>query len=310
MTKSAGIHHITAIAGEPKRHVAFYTRTLGLRFVKRTVNFDDPGTWHLYYGDEVGAPGTALTFFIWKDLPKGQHGAGEAQEVAFAVPESSLDYWIKRFDARGVAHGAPTPRFGETAIALEDPDGLKLELVTEKSAAAIPGWSNGEIAAEHAIRGFHGITLEVRDPAPTARVLEQVFGFKPSGVEHNRHRYLAEGGPLGKVIDMRITPGSPRSQQGLGINHHIAFRATNDAEEMEMRRRALSLGLNATEQIDRNYFRSVYFREPGGILFEIATDDPGFTRDEPKEKLGQKVMLPPWYEAHRAKIEASLPALE
>jgi len=310
MTKSAGIHHITAIAGEPKRHVAFYTRTLGLRFVKRTVNFDDPGTWHLYYGDEAGAPGTALTFFIWKDLPKGQHGAGEAQEVAFAVPESSLDYWIKRFDARGVAHGAPTPRFGETAIALEDPDGLKLELVTEKSAAAIPGWSNGEIAAEHAIRGFHGITLEVRDPAPTARVLEQVFGFKPSGVEHNRHRYLAEGGPLGKVIDMRITPGSPRSQQGLGINHHIAFRATNDAEEMEMRRRALSLGLNATEQIDRNYFRSVYFREPGGILFEIATDNPGFTRDEPKEKLGQKVMLPPWYEAHRAKIEASLPALE
>ena len=310
MTKSAGIHHITAIAGEPKRHVAFCTRTLGLRFVKRTVNFDDPGTWHLYYGDEVGAPGTALTFFIWKDLPKGRHGAGEAQEVAFAIPESSLDYWTKRLDALGIAHGAPTPRFAETAVALEDLDGLKLELVTEKSAAAIPGWSNGEIAAEHAIRGFHGITLEVRDPAPTARVLEQVFGFKPSGVEHNRHRYLAEGGPLGKVIDMRITPGLPRSQQGLGINHHIAFRAMNDAEEMEMRRRALALGLNATEQVQRNYFRSVYFREPGGILFEIATDDPGFTLDEKKEKLGQKIMLPPWYEAHRAKIEASLPPLE
>ena len=310
MTKSAGIHHITAIAGEPKRQVAFYTRTLGLRFVKRTVNFDDPGTWHLYYGDEVGSPGTALTFFIWKDLPKGQHGAGEAQEIALAIPEGSLDYWIKRLDARGVAHGAPTKRFGETAIALEDPDGLKLELMTYKAAAAIPGWSNGEVPAEHAIRGFHGITLEVRDPAPTARVLIEVFGFKPAGVEHNRHRYLAEGGPLGRVIDMRITLGSPRSQQGLGINHHIAFRAANDAEEMEMRRRALALGLNATEQVQRNYFRSVYFREPGGILFELATDDPGFTIDEAKDKLGQKLVLPPWYEPHRAKIEAALPPLE
>ncbi len=310
MTRSAGIHHITAIAGEPKRHVAFYTRMLGLRFVKRTVNFDDPGIWHLYYGDEIGAPGTALTFFIWKDLPKGQHGAGEAQEIAFALPEDSLDYWIKRLDARGFAHGAPMPRFGETALALEDPDGLKLELVTAKGTQAIPGWSNGEIPTEHAIRGFHGITLEVRDPAPTGRVLEQVFGLKPSGVEHNRHRYLAEGGPLGRAIDLRITPGLAASQQGLGINHHVAFRATNDAEEMEMRQRALALGLHATEQVQRNYFRSVYFREPGGILFEIATDDPGFTLDEPKEKLGQKLMLPPWYEPHRAKIEASLPALE
>lgn len=310
MIKSAGIHHITAIAGEPKRHVAFYARTLALRFVKRTVNFDDPGSWHLYYGDEVGSPGTALTFFIWNRLPKGRHGAGEPQEVAFAVPEGSLDYWIKRLDRLGIAHGAPAKRFGETAVALQDPDGLKLELVAATGADAIPGWSNGDVPAEHAIRGFHGITLEVRDPAPTARVLAEVFGFKPAGTEYNRHRFLAEGSELARAIDLRITPGLGRHAQGLGTNHHVAFRAGNDAEEMEMRRRALALGLSATEQVSRNYFRSVYFREPGGILFEIATDDPGFTLDEPKEKLGSKLMLPPWYEPDRAKIEASLPALE
>jgi glyoxalase family protein len=310
MTHSAGIHHITAIAGEPKPNLAFYTRTLGLRFVKRTVNFDNPGTWHLYYGDEVGAPGTALTFFIWQDLPKGVHGTGEAQDVAFAIPVDAMDFWVKRLDAAGIAHGAPERRFGETAIALQDPDGLKLELVAAKAAEIIPAWSNGDIPTEHAIRGFHGITLEVTDLAPTARVLKEVFGFEPAGTEYNRHRFLSEGAKLGRVIDLRLTPGLGRHVQGLGTNHHVAFRAANDADEMEMRRRALSLGLRATEQIDRNYFRSVYFREPGGILFEIATDDPGFTRDEPKERLGTKIMLPPWYEGDRPKIEASLPALE
>jgi len=311
MSKSAGIHHVTAIAGEPKRNVAFYTRSLGLRFVKRTVNFDDPSSWHLYYGDEVGAPGTALTFFTWKNkLPPGTHGAGEAQDVAFAIAKRSFDYWLKRLDAAGIAHGAPERRFDETAVAIEDPDGLKLELVAAADIDALPAWSNGEIPAEHAIRGFHGITLEVGDLAPTARVLSEVFGFKASGTEYNRHRFLSEGAKLGRAIDLRITPGLRRHVQGLGTNHHVAFRAANDAAEMEMRGRALALGLRATEQIDRNYFRSVYFREPGGILFEIATDDPGFTRDEPKEKLGRKIMLPPWYEKDRAKIEASLPALE
>jgi glyoxalase family protein len=310
MAHSAGIHHITAIAGEPKRNVAFYTRTLGLRFVKRTVNFDDPSSWHLYYGDEVGAPGSALTFFTWKNkVPPGTHGAGEAQDVAFAIPEHALDFWIKRLDAAGIAHGAPERRFGETAIALHDPDGLKLELVAARGAATLPAWSIGDIPAEHAIRGFHGITLEVADPAPTARVLTGVFGFEPAGVEHNRHRYLGEAA-LGRVIDLRLTPGLGRHVQGLGTNHHVAFRAADDASEMEMRGRALALGLRATEQIDRNYFRSVYFREPGGILFEIATDGPGFTRDEPKEKLGSRLMLPPWYEKDRARIEANLPALE
>jgi glyoxalase family protein len=311
MAKSAGIHHITAIAGEPKRNVAFYTRTLGLRLVKRTVNFDDPSSWHLYYGNEVGAPGTALTFFTWQGkVPQGTHGTGEAQEVAFAIPEGALDFWAKRLDQAGVAHGAPERRLGEVAIALHDPDGLKLELVADPDAGALPGWSNGEIPAAHAVRGFHGITLEVADLEPTARVLQEVFGFRPAGTEYNRHRFLSEGAKLGRVIDLRLTPGLRRHVQGLGTNHHVAFRAAKDADEMELRGRALALGLRATEQIDRNYFRSVYFREPGGILFEIATDDPGFTRDEPKEKLGGKLMLPPWFERDRPKIEVGLPALE
>ena len=310
MSKSAGIHHITAIAGEPRRHVEFYTRVLGLRFVKRTVNFDDPGTWHLYYGDEVGAPGTALTFFVWKDLPPGRHGASEAQEIAFAIPEGALEFWRKRLNDKGIAHAAAPARFGESVIALADPDGLKIELVAVKTAANIPGWSAGGIPAAHAIRGFHGITLELRDEARTAEVLTQVFGFAAAGAEGERHRFVAQGGPLGTVVDLRAAPGAAGAAPGTGTVHHVAFRAAGDADEMEMRARALALGLRATEQVPRFYFRSVYFREPNGILFEIATDDPGFTMDEPKEQLGQRLVLPPWYEARRAEIEAALPPLQ
>lgn len=308
--RSAGIHHITAIAGEPKRHVAFYTGTLGLRMVKRTVNFDDPGTWHLYYGDEIGSPGTALTFFVWNQLPPGRHGAGEAQEIAFAVPEMSLEFWRKRLSEKGIAHADAPARFGEQAIAFDDPDGHKLELVGSKSAAGIPGWSNGDVPAEHAIRGFHGITLEVTDPGRTGRVLADVFGFKPEGTEGERHRYRAGNAAIGSVVDLRVTPGAARHRQGTGTVHHVAFRATGDEQEMEFRKRALALGLQATDQVPRHYFRSVYFREPNGILFEIATDDPGFMVDEPKEKLGKELLLPPWYEQHRQQIVAALPALE
>jgi glyoxalase family protein len=310
MSNSAGIHHITAIAGEPRRHVDFYRRLLGLRMVKRTVNFDDPGTWHLYYGDELGSPGTALTFFVWQGLPPGRHGAGEAQEIAFAIPETALDFWRERLIEQKITHQASPARFGESVIALSDPDGHKLELVAAKAANKLPGWSNGEIPANHAIRGFHGITLELADVAATGRVLTQVFGFQPAGSEDGRHRFVAAGGPLGTVIDLRVTPGMARAAQGTGTIHHVAFRAGGDAEELEMRARALALGLRATEQVPRFYFRSVYFREPGGVLFEIATDDPGFTIDEPKEKLGSRVMLPPWYEKQRAEIEAALPPLE
>jgi glyoxalase family protein len=310
MSRSAGIHHITAIAGEPKRHVAFYRDTLGLRLVKRTVNFDDPTTWHLYYGDELGSPGTALTFFVWDKLPSGRHGVGEPQEVAFAVPETSMDFWRKRLKEKGIAQQEAPARFGEQVIAFADQDGHKLELVAARSADDIDGWSDGEIPSEHAIRGFHGITLEVTDPAATGRVLTNVFGFKPAGVEGNRHRFISNEGEIGSVVDLRTTPGAVRATQGTGTVHHVAFRAADDAQEMEFRKRALDLGLRPTEQISRHYFRSVYFREPNGILFEIATDDPGFTVDEPRATLGNSIKLPPWYEQHRREIESVLPRLE
>jgi len=309
MPRSAGIHHITAIAGEPKRHVAFYSRTLGLRFVKRTVNFDDPGTWHLYFGDEVGSPGSALTFFLWENVPPGKHGAGEAQEIAFAIPEGSFEFWKKRLADKGVM-AEERVRLGETVLAFDDPDGHKLELVASKTASAIPGWGGGEVPAGHAIRGFHGVTLELRHPERTARVLVEVFGFEPERSEDNRQRFLAKDGPLGRIVDLRVTPGLEHASQGIGTVHHVAFRAAEDAAEMAMRERALKLGLQATEQVERLYFRSVYFREPGGVLFEIATDQPGFTLDEPKETLGSKIALPPWYETRRTEIEAALPSLD
>jgi glyoxalase family protein len=310
MSKSAGIHHITAIAGEPKRHVAFYRDTLGLRLVKRTVNFDDPSTWHLYYGDETGTPGTALTFFVWKDLPSGRHGSGEPQEIAFAVPEGALEYWRKRFSDKGIEHSDAPARFGEQVIAFTDHDGHKLEIVGSKTAADVVGWDNGDVPVEHAIRGFHGITLEVVNPAPTSGVLQEVFGFAPAGNEAGRHRFRAGDAPIGSIVDLRVTPGTPRALQGAGTVHHVAFRATGDAQEMEFRERVLELGLRPTEQVPRHYFRSVYFREPNGILFEIATDDPGFTVDEPKNQLGKELLLPPWYEKNRTQIQAALPPLE
>jgi glyoxalase family protein len=310
MTKSAGIHHITAIAGEPKRHVAFYRDSLGLRLVKRTVNFDDPTTWHLYYGDETGSPGTALTFFVWDQLPNGRHGAGEPQEIAFAVPDSSLDFWRKRLTAKAIAYKDAPARFGEQVIAFDDPDGHKLEIVGTREAAAVPGRSNGDVPPEHAIRGFHGITLEVSNPEKTGRVLHEVFGFEPAGSEGGRHRYRSGNAPIGSVVDLRVTPGAVRATQGTGTVHHVAFRAADDSQEMDFRKRAIEAGLRPTDQISRHYFRSVYFREPNGILFEIATDDPGFTVDEPKQSLGEHIKLPPWYEQHRKQIEAALPRLE
>jgi glyoxalase family protein len=310
MSRSAGIHHITAIAGEPMRHVAFYRNALGLRLVKRTVNFDHPTTWHLYYGDETGSPGSALTFFVWDQLPQGRHGSGAPQEIAFAVPGDSFSFWRKRLSEKRIAFELPPSRFGEQVIAFNDPDGHKLELVGSAAATEIPGWSHNEIPADQAIRGFHGITLEVPNPETTARVLTGVFGFERVGAEGHRHRFVSTGGPIGRIVDLRVTPGAVRARQGVGTVHHVAFRAAGDDQEMELRERVLELGLRPTEQVPRHYFRSVYFREPNGILFEIATDDPGFAVDEPRESLGGRLMLPPWYEPNRRQIEATLPALE
>jgi glyoxalase family protein len=306
---SAGIHHVTAICSDPRRNAAFYTDTLGLRMVKKTVNFDDPTTWHLYYGDETGSPGTALTFFAWGNLPPGHNGIGQTAATAFTIPERSLAYWTGRLAEKGVPHDTPQRRFDQTVVAFRDPDGMSLELVATKGARALPAWSGGPIPEEHAIRGFFSVTLMVDELEPTSQVLTEVLGFASEGREDKRHRFVAAGTPLATVVDVRAEPGVAPARQGAGSVHHVAFRAADDAAEMEMASAVRALDLRPTEQIDRLYFHSVYFREPGGVLFEIATDAPGFTVDEPKETLGKSLRLPPWYESRRAEIEAALPAL-
>lgn len=304
-----GIHHVTAIAGDPRRNLDFYTRTLGLRLVKKTVNFDDPGTYHLYYGDETGSPGTILTFFPWANVAPGRAGLGAAQETAFRVPAASVGYWAQRLIERGVPHDAPEKRFGETVLPFRDPDGMGLALVGVPGAEAEPGWAGGDVPAEHAIRGFHGVTLLLGDGTRTGAILTDVLGFEEAGREGSLTRYRAASSP-GGVLDLRVVPGFLPARMGGGSVHHVAFRAAGDAEQETMGRRlAEAHGIEPTEQKDRNYFRSTYFREPGGVLFEIATDDPGFSADEPVESLGSALKLPAQYEPHRREIEAVLPEL-
>jgi glyoxalase family protein len=314
MSTSGGIHHVTAICSDPRQNVAFYTRGLGLRLVKKTVNFDDPGTWHLYYGDETGSPGTALTFFAWPGATRGSNGAGMAVETAFTIPRHSLDYWGKRLSERGIPSDPPADRFGERVLSFADPEGMRFVLVASSGGEALPGWSKGEVPAEHAIRGFHGVTLDLREPGPTAEVLTGAFGFRAAGREGGRERFLSSAGKLGAVVDLRATPGAlmpgaSAGRQGAGTIHHVAFRAADDAAQADMVEALAAQGLRTTDQIDRRYFRSVYFREPGSVLFEIATEQPGFTLDEPKETLGTEVKLPPWFEPRRAEIVAALPPL-
>ncbi|MCK9919213.1 ring-cleaving dioxygenase [Microbacteriaceae bacterium K1510] len=307
----SGLHHVTAIAGNALRNFDFYTRILGLRFVKRTVNFDDPGTYHFYYGDETGKPGTILTFFPWEQAAKGRAGVGETQQTSFRVPARSLGYWTHRFIEKGVEHQALERRFGESVLAFTDPDGMSLALVGIPDAESDPAWSNGEIPAEHAIRGFHGVTLLLDDAAKTGAVLTDVFGFKQEGRDGSVIRFRSPDVKEGGIVDIYEARGFLRGRQGRGSVHHIAFRAADDAQEMEMARKLVTEhNLHPTEQKDRNYFRSIYFREPGGVLFEIATDIPDFAIDEPVETLGQTLKLPPFLEGHRADIEKVLPALE
>ena len=306
----SGLHHVTAIAGHAARNLAFYTDTLGLRLVKKTVNFDDPGTYHLYFGDEAGSPGTILTFFPWEHAAPGRNGVGATEQTAFRIPAGSLGWWTQRFIERGVAHEAPAKRFGETVLPFTDPDGMSLALVAAPGVESEPGWGGDGVPAEHAIRGFHGVTLMLGDGAQTGAILEGVFGFERGGQEGSVVRYTAPGAGVGGVVDLHSVGQFLPVRSGRGSVHHIAFRAKDDAEEFAMARKATEAGLHVTEQRDRNYFRSIYFREPGGVLFEIATDVPGFAVDEPADALGQALKLPPQYEAHRAEIERVLPSLD
>lgn len=305
-----GLHHVTAIAGKANRNLDFYTRTLGLRFVKKTVNFDDPGTYHFYYGDEAGSPGTVLTFFPWEHASPGRGGLGLAQTTSFRVPAGSIGYWTRRLIEKGVKHEALTKRFGEPVLSFADPDGLELALVGIAGAEREPAWSAGAIPAEHAIRGFHGVTLMLDAAAPTGAILTDVLGFSEAGREGAHVRYRAGGG-IGGVVDIREARGFQAGRMGRGSVHHVAFRAADDAEQSEMARKLMkSHGVHPTAQKDRQYFRSVYFREPGGVLFEIATDQPGFAIDEPLADLGSALKLPPFLEPRRKELEAVLPALQ
>ena len=292
-----GLHHITMITADAQRNVDFYAGVLGLRLVKRTVNFDDPGVHHLYYGDETGSPGTILTFFPYPGARAGRHGAGQAEEIAFAVPAGSLGFWQERLAGLGIAVGGPTARVGERLIAVKDPDGLMLG----RAAEGIP--------AGHAIRGFRGITLWVEDPAATARVLAEVLGYQAGPVEGSRSRFVHPGDGLGRIVDLRAVKGFWSGAMGAGVVHHVAFRAADDAIQAAATASLAPRGTRVPPQQDRNSSRSTYSREPGGVLSESAPDAPGFAIDEPVEALGTRLMLPARYEPHRAAIEAALPRL-
>jgi glyoxalase family protein len=305
-----GIHHVTAISSDPAATVRFYSDTLGLRLVKQTVNFDDPGTFHLYFGDRTGAPGSILTFFPFPDGMKGRTGTGQVAVTSFAIPAESIGWWIQRLGARGLAVEAPTGRFDERVIALRDPDGMLLELVGSARYAALQGWAQGSIPAEHAIRGVHGVTLWTDGQATgTEEVLTRLLGFAPAGEEGATRRFRGDS-PLGSVVDLRRTDGFWRGLGGVGTVHHVAFRAADDAGQLEVRAAVEESGLQVTPVVDRQYFKSVYFREPGGVLFEVATDVPGFLLDEAEADLGTSLKLPPWLEVQRAEILEGLPSLE
>jgi glyoxalase family protein len=306
----SGIHHVTSIAGSARRNFDFYSRTLGLRLVKKTVNFDDPSAYHLYYGDAAGRPGTILTFFPWEGATPGRLGVGETQETVFGVPEGSISYWTQRLLENGVAHDPPMKRFGATTIAFKDQDGTRLALTGVKGPETQPGWSAGGVPAEHAIRGFHSVSLLLAEAGPTAAVLTDVFGFVAAASEGPTQRFQAPGTEIGGVIDLRTAGEFLPAHQGAGSVHHVAFRAADDAAQAAMARKLVQdHHVRVTEQKDRNYFRSVYFREPGHVLFEIATDPPGFAIDESSDSLGEALKLPAFLEGRRAAIEAALPKL-
>ncbi|MCE6949700.1 ring-cleaving dioxygenase [Cereibacter sphaeroides] len=304
-----GLHHVTAISGPARRNLDFYTRTLGLRLVKKTVNFDDPGSYHLYYGNGEAEPGSLLTFFLWDHAAPGRVGIGETQETRFRVPEAAIGFWTHRLIAKGVPHEAPVRLFGETVLAFRDPDGMRLSLVGVPGIEDKAAGETGTIPAEAAIRGLHGVSLLMREVGATGAILTDVLGFADAGREGTTHRFRASGG-IGGLIDIREAGDFLPGRMGAGSVHHIAFRAADDAEQAAMRARlAGNHRLRTTEQQDRNYFRSLYFREPGGVLFEIATDIPGFTVDEPLADLGSALKLPAQFEPFRHEIEARLPAL-
>jgi glyoxalase family protein len=300
----AGLHHVTAIASDPQRTLDFYTDVLGLRFVKRTVNFDDPGTYHFYFGDDAGSPGTILTFFPWPNAGRGHAGVGEVTKTAFSVPAASYEFWLERLTDQGVLVEQTGKRFEEQVLTFADPDGMKIEIVAHADAGEAKAPRFASVPPEHAIRGFFGVTLLEQREHETAAILN-VMGFKKIGEEGNRLRFAADGHALGNHIDLLIDPLGKYGRSGAGSVHHIAFRAKDDDAQKEWRTE-IAKHLHVTPVLDRTYFHSIYFREPGGVLFELATDPPGFALDEPIESLGEELRIPQWLESQRSQIERTL----
>lgn len=289
--QTQGLHHVTAMVAGAQANVDFYTRNLGLTMLKATVNFDDPSVWHFYYGNDRAAPGSVITHFPFQDAAPGRRGTGETAAAAYAVAPEALEGWLVRLDEAGVA-ATCADRFGQTVIRLADPDGMAVEIIGREGTAG----------AE--LETLHSVTLALADTAPTAQVLTQVLGLDPAGAEGARQRFAM---PDGSAVDLLAAPVMARARPGAGSIHHIAFRAADIDDLGRWRERVTKAGLGVTEVRDRQYFRSIYFREPGGVLFEIATDDPGFATDEAMGALGRALKLPAWLERHRADIARRLP---
>jgi glyoxalase family protein len=302
-----GIHHITAITDDPQHNIDFYAGVLGLRLVKKTVNFDVPDTYHFYYGDDLGHPGTILTFFSWPGYPKGRRGSGQATTISFAIAEPALAYWQERLASYNVQVEELTTHFGEQVLAFSDPEGLGLALVVQRGAELRTGWTQGPVPAEHALRGFHSVTLSVTKSDATKSVLTQALGFRALAEEGNRARYEVGNSGNATLVDVLTVPGERRGVESIGTVHHVAWRTADDDEQLAWRSKLTDVGLNVTPVLDRTYFHSIYFREPGGVLFEIATDLPGFAIDEAPEELGTHLKLPPWLESQRPTLERDLP---
>jgi glyoxalase family protein len=308
-SKISGIHHITAMASSATENLAFYENVLGLRLVKKTVNFDDPYTYHLYYGDSAGTPGTIITFFPWEELPRGKAGAGMVTAIAFAIPTGSIDYWCKRFAAYDI-ETKEAERFGDRVVQFEDPHGLSLELIETSALGLDTNSKVRPISRNHCIVGLHSATAVLHSYEETRRLLMVVFGMALHDREGDRYRFeMKSDDAFGRFYDVVIDPQAENGRQGGGSVHHIAFRTSTDDEEKYWQKSLRENGFSVTPIRDRKYFKSIYFNEPGGVLFEIATDPPGFAVDEPVETLGQDLKLPSQYESIRSEIEDRLPDL-
>jgi glyoxalase family protein len=310
MPELIGLHHVTAIAGDAQQNLDFYAGVLGLRLVKKTVNQDAPDTYHLFYADAEGHPGTDLTFFPWPGMGPGRPGPGLASEVSLAVPSGSLGWWSERLARYGSTVEPAQRRFGELVLSLADPHGLRLALVETDDAREFAPWEQGPIPVARQVRGLHSLRLQEPQLAASADFLTDTLGFTHAGVEEGWHRFALGGGGSGRFVDLRELPGVRRGAWGVGSVHHLAWRVADEPAQLRVRQQVAEAGRRPTAVIDRFWFKSVYFTEPGGTLFELATEGPGFAVDETPETLGERLVLPPWLEPQRATIEAGLPPLE